>query len=44
MSGRHAAADGEVDSLNECGLYCGAEALVSEQLIEELGVIPRAYA
>ena len=36
----HAAADGEVDSLNECGLYCGAEALVSEQLIEDLARSP----
>jgi hypothetical protein len=31
----HATADGEIDSLNECGLYCGIEAVVSEQLIEE---------
>ena len=30
-----AATDGEIDSLNECGLYCGAETMVSEQLIEE---------
>ena len=34
--GCDAAADGEIDSLNEGGLDCGVEALGSEELIESV--------